>query len=353
MTEKKKLKQRVRDRMRVTGERYTEALAKMGAETPTPEDVLEEMVERVMEAKDAREVGSVAQAFHEEYFGNTPGWDSLRLHLLEITMPRTMSWATGKESYDLSKRPETAEQDVRDLLDQYRKGGGSTNGKVISRSFKSESGWLGTMSREELVELFTDAPAPEVEFDPEGSPPRQGSMSEAEEAILSAIWTRKGEDLFDELLRKKRQDQQQWELLKKAHEAEVIRLSETKEAHREVKNTRENSFKAHYVDHVVKRQGEMPDESVLRVDREPFCLSDLANLMGIAEQDHRKIAAFVTSARDFGDVRTFPTHAAGLQWVGHDVSYFDVPVYHSPDVKQGQFFAVTDDEKLLVVRSAR
>lgn len=349
MTEKKKLKQRVRDRMRITGERYTEALANMGAETPTPEDVFEAMVAVVMEAEGPEAIRMAARAFHEEYFGNTPGWDSLRLHLLEITMPRTRSWATGKESYDPSKRPETAEQDVRDLLDQYRKGGGTTNGKVISRSFKSESGWLGSMSREELVELFTDAPAPEVEFDAEGSPPRQGSMSETEEAILSAIWTRKGEVPFDKILREKKEDQHQWDLLKRAHEAELKRLSQKDE----VQTTREGSLEAQYIDHVVKRQSDMPDESILRVDREPFCLSDLADLMGIAEQDRRKVAAFVTSARDFGDVRTFPTDAVGLQWVGHDVSYFKVPVYHSPDVVAGQFFAVTDDDVLLVVRSAR
>lgn len=74
----------------------------------------------------------------------------------------------------------------------------------------------------------------------------------------------------------------------------------------------------------------------------PICEALLADAMALVEQEGHEVHAFVTSCRDFADVRKIPD-SKKIRWEDDRVWLFGVEVLRSKDVPQGTFCAVSRD----------
>lgn len=201
MTKQNKFKKRVRAQMEETGKRYTETHADLHGvplkEAPADvhgvpnEGLFEKTLDRLLECRRPHPVERIALDFHCRYFGNTPGSESLALHLLEVLMPKHASWVNGQERPDPSARSATARDDLRELLTQYRGASlGVEEGKIFHTNFSKESGWLGTRTREEYQAIYRDLKPDKdgFEFAPQGALPRHSPLTPEEEKDLSGLW---------------------------------------------------------------------------------------------------------------------------------------------------------------------
>jgi hypothetical protein len=84
----------------------------------------------------------------------------------------------------------------------------------------------------------------------------------------------------------------------------------------------------------------------------PVSTAIIADMMAMVEQEGHQVLAFISSSRDFADIRKFG-NSTGLKWEGRDVSYFGVPVWHSHKIEPGNLVAVADDRRLAMCQITR
>lgn len=351
MTEKKKLKKRVRARMEETGERYTEALTQIQADDPGFEDT----IVRFLNCQTPTQVEATAREFHQRHYGRTPGAERLALHALEVLMPQRLSWSTGRLTPDPSARSESAPADLRELLVQYRSNGPAPEMRnPIKTKFSKISGWLGTSPKEELTVRYEGAEDDdEFQFDPEGSPPRFHLLTPEEERVFEGIWQEAPnvDSAFGLAAPAARSPSSvNINVQGGLGSAYVFR---TAHAALEQMATRKQEIVNLVVSKVEDRAKEdFIGEAVPWIA--PIMEHVLSNLRGIIEQEGRNIVAFVCSSRDFADIRglTPGNGKFGVRWEelpsgDAQLYYFNTPVWHTHEIKAGGLFAVSDDDRLV------
>jgi len=351
MTEKKKFKKTVRARMKMTGERYTEALQAMKG---LDEEGFEGALKRFLECQTVAQVEHEARIFHRKHFGNTPGWERLAAHVLEVVLPKRVSWATGKETPDPNARAITAPSDLRELLTQYQAGGvlpGMGNRVPTLRALKGKSGWLGTVPKEELLELYEGAePDDEFEFDSEGSPPRYHILTPEEERVFEGIWMEAPnvDGAFGIFHQPLPRANHMYEAQRRTQDP----LAETVTAIMPAEGPK-NSQKKVVLQKAVsdlKNKDFRIGETVSWVA--PVSTSLLSDMRAIIEQEGQRIVAFVGSSRDFADVRKFSPNDFGVKWEGSDGNeeffYFGTPFWHTHELEAGYVVAMSDDDRFVV-----
>jgi hypothetical protein len=81
----------------------------------------------------------------------------------------------------------------------------------------------------------------------------------------------------------------------------------------------------------------------------PVSSSILADMMALLEQEGHQVEAFVSSSRDFADIRKFAT-GGHVRWEGKNVLIYGVPFLHTNEIPPGFMGAVTT-ERLMCVTS--
>lgn len=84
----------------------------------------------------------------------------------------------------------------------------------------------------------------------------------------------------------------------------------------------------------------------------PVLPATLADLMALVEQAGYDVDVFVTSCRDFADVRKWDS-TEKVRWEGNRVWVFGVEVLRSKDLPAGCFCAVSRSEKMAVAEICR
>lgn len=84
----------------------------------------------------------------------------------------------------------------------------------------------------------------------------------------------------------------------------------------------------------------------------PVSTNIIADMMAMIEQRGQEVVAFISSSRDFADIRKYGD-ATGLKWEGRNVSYYDVPIWHSHKIRPGNMVAVADDRRLAMCTITR
>jgi hypothetical protein len=77
----------------------------------------------------------------------------------------------------------------------------------------------------------------------------------------------------------------------------------------------------------------------------------LADMMAMIEQTGEKVVAFVSSSRDFADVRKM--EGSHVVWEGREVTVYGVPFWHSPNLEPGAMYAVSSDKRLVLCSITR
>lgn len=85
----------------------------------------------------------------------------------------------------------------------------------------------------------------------------------------------------------------------------------------------------------------------------PVSAALLADLMALVEQEGHEVDAFVTSCRDFADVRKFMPDTQQVRWEGKRVWVYGVEVLRSADLPVGWFSAVSRSKKMSVCSICR
>lgn len=78
----------------------------------------------------------------------------------------------------------------------------------------------------------------------------------------------------------------------------------------------------------------------------------MADMMAMIEQKGQEVTAFISSSRDFADVRKYGEEV-GIEWKGKDVTYFGTPFWHSHKMPVGYFIAVSEDRRLVICTITR
>lgn len=85
----------------------------------------------------------------------------------------------------------------------------------------------------------------------------------------------------------------------------------------------------------------------------PLSTAILADMMAVIEQEGAEVTMFVSSARDFADMRKLESGLLGVLWEGGHCSYFGVPVFSSHEVPAGYFAAVGAANQLVFATVVR
>jgi len=78
----------------------------------------------------------------------------------------------------------------------------------------------------------------------------------------------------------------------------------------------------------------------------PVSTCIIADMMAMIEQRGHEVLAFVSSARDFADIRKF-AEGPGVKWEGKQCSYFGVPFFSSAKIRSGNMAAVASDHRMV------
>lgn len=85
----------------------------------------------------------------------------------------------------------------------------------------------------------------------------------------------------------------------------------------------------------------------------PMSSAVVADMMALIEQEGLKVIGFVSSCRDYADVRKWDASTIGCQWDGSNFNYFGVPMWQSSEVPPGFFAAVDENKKIVLSRVTR
>lgn len=85
----------------------------------------------------------------------------------------------------------------------------------------------------------------------------------------------------------------------------------------------------------------------------PVSLAVIADMMAIIEQEGLKVIGFVSSCRDYADLRKWNANTIGCQWDGSNFTYFGVPMWQSSELPPGFFTAVDENKKIVLSRITR
>lgn len=78
----------------------------------------------------------------------------------------------------------------------------------------------------------------------------------------------------------------------------------------------------------------------------PVSTALVADMMAVIEQEGEEVLAFISSSRDFADVRKFGNDH-GVNWEGQHVSFFGIPFWHSNKIEAGYMAAISTGRKLV------
>jgi len=80
----------------------------------------------------------------------------------------------------------------------------------------------------------------------------------------------------------------------------------------------------------------------------PISSAVIADMMAMIEQEGLKVIGFVSSCRDYADLRKWNANTIGCEWDGSNFTYFGVPMWQSSELPPG-FFAAVDENKKIVL----
>jgi len=84
----------------------------------------------------------------------------------------------------------------------------------------------------------------------------------------------------------------------------------------------------------------------------PVCSGVLADAMSFLEQRGHEVEAFVTSSRDFADIRKFEP-GGHIVWDGKEVSVYGIPVRSSNKIPMGYMGAVSTERQMAIINITR
>lgn len=99
--------------------------------------------------------------------------------------------------------------------------------------------------------------------------------------------------------------------------------------------------------------GELPLQDYTIPVVAPISTDIIADMMAIVEQSGHELVAFVSSCRDFADLRKWPQGTPGYAWDGGELTYFNAPVWRSSEVPPGYVAAVGTDKKIVLALVTR
>jgi hypothetical protein len=146
MTEKKKLKKRVRARMGKTGENYTQALSSTQNASNEDRQPDPALIRRVLNSKTPTELTREAQILYRALFGSLRGEHLFLTNVLNTLMPANLPY------------PENPREELRSLIQNQKElFERTTKDQRIVRKFARPSGWLGDIPKDVHMKIYEDS----------------------------------------------------------------------------------------------------------------------------------------------------------------------------------------------------